>query len=95
MFRAEYECFSRSFLSMPQDDYVARRQQMFRQELGRGGQDQQLGEFLDISSTGYDAEVMCTKLVRSGNMPVKEERELYRLRIEDGHWVIYYVRPVE
>ena len=95
MFGAEYECFSRSFLSMPQDDYVSRRQQMFRQELTHGGQDQQFGEFLDVNSTGYEAEVICTKQVRSGNGTPKEERELYRLRIEDGHWVIYYVKPVE
>ncbi len=95
MFRAEFDCFSRSFLPMEKDEYVSRRQEMYRQSLGSGGQDQRFGELIEVNSTGYESEVICTKRLKIGNGPDKEERELYRLRIEDGHWVIYYVKPLD
>lgn len=95
MFGAEYDCFSRSFLSMPRDDYVARRQQTYRQALGTGGQDMRFIEIVDVSSSGYEAEVVSVKSVREGNRPEQQQREQYRLRVEDGHWVIYFVRPAD
>lgn len=95
MFGAEFDCFSRSFLSMDRNDYIARRQQMYRHELGDGGLVQRFGELLSVNTSGYESEVTCSKLTRKGQGPERSEQELYRLRIEDGHWVIYHVRPLE
>lgn len=95
MFGAEFDCFSRSFLSMDRNDYIARRQQMYRHELGEGGLMQRFGELLSVNTSGYESEVTCSKSIRKGRSPERMEQELYRLRIEDGHWVIYHVRPLE
>ncbi len=93
-FGAEYDCFSKSFINMSREDYINRRQIVYRQELARGGMKQEIGELLGVDVSGTEAEVRCTKVVKSGNQPESVEKDLYRLHIEDGRWVIYKVEPL-
>jgi hypothetical protein len=93
-FGAEYDCFSKSFLSMSREDYINRRQVVYRQSLAKGGMTQEFGELLHADVTGTEAEVRCSKIIRVGNSSETVETDLYRLHIEDGRWVIYQVEPV-
>ncbi|MFH1743932.1 MAG: hypothetical protein ABIH23_33420 [bacterium] len=93
-FGAEYDCFSKSFLSMSREDYVNRRQIVYRQSLAKGGMSQEFGELISVDATGTEAEVRCTKTIRMGTSAETVEKDLYRLHIEDGHWVIYQVEPL-
>ena len=81
-------------MNMSREDYINRRQIVYRQELARGGMKQEFGEFLGVDVSGSEAEVRCTKIIKSGNQSESEEKDLYRLHIEDGHWVIYQVEPL-
>lgn len=93
-FGAEYDCFSNSFLSMSREDYINRRQIVYRQTLGKGGMTQEFGELSGVDISGSEAEVRCTKIVRIGGSSETVETELYRLDIENGRWVIYQVEPL-
>jgi hypothetical protein len=93
-FGAEYDCFSKSFLSMSREDYISRRQVVYRQTLAKGGMRQGLGELLNVDVSGTEAEVRCTKIIRLGDSVETVETDLYRLHVEDGRWVIYQVEPL-
>lgn len=93
-FGAEYDCFSKSFLTMSREDYISRRQLVYRQTLAKGGMRQEFGELLSVDVTGNEAEVRCTKIIKMGDSPETVETDLYRLQIEDGRWVIYRVEPL-
>lgn len=94
MFGAEYDCFSKSFLSMSREDYINRRQIVYRQTLAKGGMIQRFGELLDVDVSGTEAEVRCTKIIKVGDSKETIETDLYRLHVEEGRWVIYQVEPL-
>ena len=93
-FGAEYDCFSKSFLNMSREDYINRRQIVYRQTLAKGGMTQNCGEILSVDVSGTEAEVRCSKSIQMGGGAKTEEKDLYRLHIENGHWVIYQVEPL-
>ncbi|HPA46947.1 MAG TPA: hypothetical protein PK395_14370 [bacterium] len=93
-FGAEYDCFSKSFLNMSREDYINRRQVVYRQTLAKGGMKQKIGDLLSVDMSGTEAEVRCTKIVQMGNAMETVERDLYRLHTENNRWVIYQVEPL-
>ncbi len=93
-FGAEYDCFSKSFLNMSREDYINRRQVVYRQTLAKGGMKQRMGDILSVDVSGPEAEVRCTKIIQMGDGKETVEKDLYRLRIENNRWVIYQVEPL-
>ncbi len=93
-FGAEYDCFSRSFLSTDRSVYIQARQLFYQQQLSQGGLRITFDEINSSDSAGGESEVIASKTVQSGNKKSETEKDLYRLKLEKGHWVIYSVEPV-
>lgn len=92
-FRAEYECFSREFMQIPQNEYVEARHNSYMQELQRGGQRIDFNGIVYSDTVGGESEIVATKTVKQGSRKPREEKDLFRLKLENGRWVIYSVEP--
>lgn len=93
-FGAEYDCFSRDFLTADREAYINARHMYYQQQLGNGGL---LINFKNIEGSETfvgDAEVVAVKTVQQGKRKSQEERDRYRLKLENGRWVIYSVEPL-
>lgn len=93
-FGAEYDCFSRDFMTISRDSYAGARHLYYQQQLNLGGLRIDFGEVITSSILGGDAEVTASKVIQNGNRKPVEERDLYRLRLEKGRWLIYSVEPL-
>ncbi|HOJ60338.1 MAG TPA: hypothetical protein PK878_08620 [bacterium] len=93
-FGAEYDCFSRDFLTADREAYINARHMYYQQQLSNGGL---FINFKDIESAETfvgDAEVVAVKTVQQGKRKPQEEKDRYRLKLENGRWVIYSVEPL-
>jgi len=93
-FGAEYDCFSRDFLATPRETYINARHTFYQQQMNSGGLRIEIGEIVSNDTFGVEAEVVATKIIQNGDRKPKEERDLYRLRLEKGRWVIFTVEPL-
>lgn len=94
-FGAEFDCFSSEFMKIDREAYVQARQTSYLQMLTRGGMRVDFGEIITNTMAGGDAEVIATKITQEPNRKPKEDKDLYRLRIERGRWVIYRVENMD
>ncbi len=94
-FGAEFDCFSRDFLTTDRETYVNARHLFYQQQMSQGGMSVDFGGVESSETFGGDAEVVATKIVAVGNRKPQEETDLYRLKLEKGRWVIYAVEPME
>ena len=94
-FGAEFDCFSSEFMKIDRETYVQARQTSYLQMLTRGGMRVDFGEIITNAMAGGDAEVVATKITQEPNRKPKEDKDLYRLRIEKGRWVIYRVENMD
>ncbi|RJP31549.1 MAG: hypothetical protein C4527_07490 [Candidatus Omnitrophota bacterium] len=92
-FGAEFDCFSRDFLTTDRETYVSARHLFYQQQLSQGGMNIDLNEIVSSDTFGGDAEVVASKVVQTGHRKPQEETDLYRLKLERGRWLIYAVEP--
>ncbi|MDX9754485.1 MAG: hypothetical protein RBU29_11015 [bacterium] len=90
-FGAEYDCFSSDFMQIDRGTYVQARQTSYLQMLNRGGMRVDFGVIVDSTLAGGDAEIVATKITQEPGRKPREDKDLYKLKIERGHWVIYKV----
>lgn len=92
-FGAEFDCFSRDFMQISREQYIDARHASFKNSLANGGM---RVDFKNIESSdviGGEAEVIAVKTVKEGKKAEKTEKDLYRLKLDRGRWVIYTVQP--
>jgi hypothetical protein len=94
-FGAEYDCFSSDFMQIDRGSYVQARQTSYLQMLSRGGMRIDFGEISSSQMAGGEAEVVATKITQEPNRKPKEDKDLYRLKIEKGHWTIFKVENLD
>lgn len=92
-FRAEYECFSKDLMPISQEEYVEARQKTYQQELQKGGMRIDFDEIESVDTVGGESEVVATKVIHQGKRKPAKETDIYRLKLENGRWVIYSVLP--
>lgn len=92
-FGAEFDCFSSDFMQISREQYIEARHASFKNSLATGGM---RIDFKGIDSSdvvGGEAEVIVVKSVKDGKKAEKIEKDLYRLKLDRGRWVIYTVQP--
>jgi hypothetical protein len=92
-FGAEFDCFSSDFMQISREQYIDARHASYKNSLANGGM---RIDFKGIESSeviGGEAEIVATKSVKEGNKSEKIEKDLYRLKLDRGRWVIYTVQP--
>ncbi|MDP8244546.1 MAG: hypothetical protein P9L94_10735 [Candidatus Hinthialibacter antarcticus] len=92
-FGAEFDCFSRDFMQISREQYIDARHASFKNSLANGGMRVDFKGFDSSDVIGGEAEVIAAKSVKEGNKAEKTERDLYRLKLDHGRWVIYTVQP--
>lgn len=92
-FGAEYDCFSRDFISTDRESYINARHLYFQQQLNGGGLKIQFKSIDSVDDFGVEAEVIATKTIQHGNRKPVEETDRYKLKLEKGRWVISAVEP--
>ncbi|MFB3785663.1 MAG: hypothetical protein ACE15F_04765 [bacterium] len=93
-FGAEYDCFSRDFLTADREAYINARHMYYQQQLGNGGLIINFKTIEGAETFVGDAEVVAVKTVQQGKRKSQEEKDRYRLKLENGRWVIYSVEPL-
>lgn len=94
-FGAEFDCFSEDFMQIDRESYVKARQTNYLQMLNRGGMRIDFGEIVSSEVQGGQAEIVATKITQEPNRKPKEDKDLYRLKIEKGHWAIHAVENLD
>lgn len=93
-FGAEYDCFSRDFLTADREAYINARHTYYQQQLGNGGLFINFKNIEGAETFVGDAEVVAVKSVQQGKRKSQDEKDRYRLKLENGRWVIYSVEPL-
>lgn len=94
-FGAEYDCFSRDFMSTDRKVYIEARQKYYQSQMSQGGMRIDFGGIESCELYGGEADVTATKTITVGNRKAKTEKDLYRLKLEGGRWVISGVENLE
>ena len=93
-FGAEFECFSRDFMKTDREAYLEARHNYYHTQLGQGGLKINFKGIETCNIYGGEADVTALKVIALGNRKPKEERDLYRLKLETGRWTICGVEPL-
>ncbi|MEW6239151.1 MAG: hypothetical protein AB1656_27530 [Candidatus Omnitrophota bacterium] len=93
-FGAEFDCFNPDFIQAMRDDYISARQKFYQQQYNHGGLRIDFGDILSNSNYGGEAEIIATKRVLQGNHRPYEEKDLYRLKLIRGRWLIDHVEQL-
>jgi len=93
-FSAEFDCFHPDFIQAMREDYISARQKFFQQQYNHGGLRIDFGEVLSNSNYGGEAEIIATKRVLQGHRKPYEEKDLYRLKLIRGRWLIDHVEQL-
>ncbi len=93
-FGAEYDCFNPDFINTDRESYVTARQKFYQQQMGQGGMRIDFDDIESCNVIGTEAEVVATKTIQQGNRKPQQERDLYRLKLINGRWLIDYVEQL-
>lgn len=92
-FGAEFDCFSSDFMQISREQYIDARHASFKNSLANGGMRIDFKGIDSCDVVGGEAEVIAVKSVKEGKKAEKTEKDLYRLKLDRGRWVIYTVQP--
>ncbi len=92
-FGAEFDCFSRDFLTHDRSAYINARHLSFQQQMNNGGMRIDFGEIISNETKAGQAEVIASKTITQGNRKPQEETDRYQLKLEKSHWLIVGVQP--
>ncbi len=93
-FGAEFDCFSPDFMKTDRDHYIQARQNFYQKQLNQGGMRIDFGEILTVDTAGGESEIIASKVIQQGNKKPREEKDLYRLKLVRGRWLIYHVEQI-
>jgi len=92
-FGAEFDCFSRDFLTHDRSAYINARHLSFQQQMNNGGMRIDFSELISSETITGQAEVIASKTITQGNRKPQEETDRYQLKLEKSHWLIVGVQP--